>query len=170
MTENNETPYVPISVHTIERSPLDLMEIIRKDLSDKVHPLLDANDEKAHVLVSVVKNGVFVGCIIEDKEGNYRFGKITPTSVYEIWQLKQRQYSPEKGAWFSVQFTINRDGLIIKTDYNYDRAVYRAETPENWYVAPEVETEHYQPVWKEEDYREDVVQFPRNNPLPEWLS
>jgi len=172
MTENNETPNFTISVETI-KSPdetLNLLGTIRADLQRQLSKELGEDDARGHVLVSVIENGVFVACILEDKNGEYRYGDITPESVYELWKLKQSQYTPVKGAWFSVEFTSGSDGFIVKTQYNYDKRIYSGDTPENWFVAPETETELYNSPWDVVNYQEDLKLFPRKEAdIPDWL-
>jgi hypothetical protein len=113
---------------------------------------------------------VFVACIIESNEGAYRFGDINPESIYELWQLKNRQYDITKGAWFSLQFRTAADGFVIKTSYNYDKQVFSGNTPEEWYIAPETPTELYKSVWNVIDYQEDMKTFARKEEsIPDWL-
>jgi hypothetical protein len=172
MTENDKTPEIGFTMETVEveADALTLLSVVREDLQNQIATVLDANDAHAHILVSVVNNGVFVACIIENKNGEFRYGDITPTSVLELWKLKTRQYTPEKGAWFSVQFTSAYDGFITKTSYNYDQQVFSGNTPENWYVAPVEETELYKSPWTAEQYQEDLAAFPRQeDKIPSWL-
>lgn len=170
MTENNPTPEVTFSVESVPADALTLLGVIRADIQAQLLKVLTSTDERAHVLVSVVKNGVFVSSIIEGKDGKFRFGEITPESIYELYKLKTQQFSAEKGAWFSVQFTTAADGFITQTSYNYDKQIYSGATPEEWYIAPEVETESYNSPWDVVDYKEDIEEFPRKeDAIPEWL-
>ena len=170
MTEKNEYPEMNITVESVEASELTLIGTVRADLQTHVSQLLTSNDVGAHVIVSVVGNGVFVACIIEDGDGRYRFGDLNPESIYELWQLKTRQYDINKGAWFSVQFRTAADGFVVKTSYNYDKEVFSGSTPEQWYIAPEIPTELYKTVWTVVDYQGDMETFVRKDAsVPDWL-
>lgn len=176
MSTNNEeenVPVVGITYETVKRDALTLLGIIREDLSEKLTQILGHNDVAAHILVSVVGNGVYVSTLTENADGKFQvFPDFTPESIYELWQLKQQHYAetPNKGAWFSVQFTSTNDGFIKSTTYNYDKPVYHGFTPDEWFTAPEEVTEDRKPLWEDSDYLEDLEAFPRPAELvPTWL-
>lgn len=167
MTENN---FPNITVSTVPSNNLDLLSVIRSDLHNQISPELTPDDVKAHILVSVVGNGVFVASLIENQAGEFRYGDITPTSIYELWQLKTAQASADKGAWFSVQFTADEEGFIVNTSYNYDKQIFSGDTPERWYIEPAEPTDLYKAPWDVVDYKSDIQEFPRHDDnVPEWL-
>jgi hypothetical protein len=171
MTDNNGIPEMRITIDTVEDDELSLLSTIRQDIQQQLLTVLEATDEKAFVLASVLGDGVYITALVKDQNGKYRFGDITPTSVYQIWQLKKRQYDIHRGAWFSMQFTAANDGFIIKTEYNYDKEVFTARTPENWFVEPETPEEEYKAAWDDESlYTADLNLFPRDEKnIPSWL-
>lgn len=156
---------IPITITTTAPDALELLSIIREDISRGISPLLTRDDKGAKVMVSVVAQGVFLSAIAENKNGEHRFLDIPVNSVMEMFELKKAQYSSDKGGWLSMVLTVENDGFVMKTEYDYDRKIYSGNTPENWYIAPETETEDYKSVWSDEEYFNESIMFPRPAPF-----
>lgn len=183
MTTNPESP-ADLSMLTKPPVPdtLTLISLIREDISAAISPLLSRADDKAYVLMTLVSNGGGFFAVARDKAGEYRELEFELRTMYmldfkEQQYLDQKNYKGEhlqtgedKGAWFSVLFTVENDGFISKTTYNYDKPVFTGSTPEEWMTAPEVPSEERHPIWTKEQYLEDIEQFPRESALPEWLN
>lgn len=170
MTNNpDNSPFLSMPEKEVIPDALTLLAAIRGDLSSAIEKELTHEDSKADVIVSSVANGVFVAAIAESKAGELRFLDLELTTVLEMWQLKQQQYDPAKGGWLSIQFTVGRDGFVEKTAYNYDKRVFSGNTPAEWFIAPETETDDYRSVWTDEQYREDLETFPRTSGSLDWL-
>lgn len=161
--------YIPAAHQEEAPNELDLLAEIRGDVSSALLNELTHNDAKAEVLISSVDNGVFVSAIVESKSGEFRFADLTLSSIYQMWQLKKEQYREEKGGWLSVKFTVDADGFVEKTKYNYDKRIYSGNTPEEWFLAPEQPIEGYASVWTDEQYYADLAAYPRNSGPHEWL-
>lgn len=176
---------IPLPVEEVIPDTLTLLSLIREDISNAITPSLSRKDEKAYVLVSSVSNGVFLSALALSKTGEYRFVDIELSTMIQMWQLKGQQYkeqaannyrgehqqdAEEKGGWLSMLFTIDNDGFVAKTSYNYDKRIYSGPTPEQWFIAPEEPTEDYKSVWSDEEYLSDLEQFPRVSGKHEWLS
>lgn len=170
MNTNPDSLYMPpIIIDEIAPTNTDLLLIVREDIAQGVRPLLTNNDEEARVLISVVGQGVFLAAFATNKQGEHRNLDIPVETVFEMWQLKRGQYEPEKGSWFSAEFTVEPDGFIKKTKYNYDKEVFSSLVgPHMWYTRPEVETEEEKSVWTHDQYKEDLEAFPRPS-TPQWL-
>ena len=166
----NDTPYVPITIEVIPPNEMELLGIIRDDLSRACTQMMNSDDAHARVLISVVARGVFVAAFATNKKGEHRILDIPVTSVYEMWQLKNTQADPSTGGWISVEFTVENDGFVSKTKYNTDTEVFASSiSPDRWYVAPEEVTETEYPVWSEEQYREELTFYPNHTGFS-WIS
>lgn len=183
MTTNPESP-VDLSALTKPQVPdtLTLISLIREDITAAISPLLTRADDKAYVLMTLVSNGGGFFATVRNKSGEYRELDFELKTVFLI-DFKEQQYweqknykgehpetEADKGAWFSVLFTVENDGFISKTTYNYDKPVFTGSTPEEWLTAPEVPSEERHSLWTKEQYLEDLEKFPRESGIPDWLS
>jgi hypothetical protein len=184
MTINPENPLnLPFKSAPTVPDILTLLSTIRGDIENAVTPELSRNDKNAFVLISSVTNGVFVEVIILSKTGEYRTVEVQINTMMEMYLLKHQQYEQSKvknkgnegvqendvKAWFSITLHVENDGFVSKTEYNYDKPVYKALTPEQWFIAPETPSEYHHPLWTEEQYRADLAEFPRTAGNPDWL-
>lgn len=169
-TNPSDPNFLPTKADDSVPDALTLLSLVREDLNNAVESALSRADEHAKVIVSSVANGVFIAGIALSKSGEYRFIDLELNTVIQMWQLKEQQYNPEKGGWLSVVFTVENDGFITKTEYNYDKPVFLAPTPEEWYIAPETPSEEHHSVWTLEQYQTDLEKFPRNSGTPEWMN
>lgn len=186
MTTNPDNPLnLPVSADNSIPDVLTLLSLIREDINKAIAPQLSRDDEKAFVLVSSVARGIFVSAIAISKAGEHRFVDLELTTVLQMWQLKGQQYleqqkntykgehnqdkDVEKGGWLSIMFHVENDGFMFKTEYNYDKPIYKGATPEEWFIAPETPNEDRISIWSEEEYREDLEMFPRTSGSHDWL-
>lgn len=148
--------------------PLELLGLVREDLSNQLAKHKESGFSKGHILVSVVGNGVFVSAYLEYPDGRFvNVEDFRPDRVYELYLLKKHQYSPAKGAWFSVKFVSDDTGTLLSTKYDYDRMVYETTAPDGWYGET---VNALSLVWTEDSYRNDLKDYPRpENRTPEWL-
>lgn len=186
MTTNPENPLnLPLLTGPQIPDTLTLISLIREDISQAMSPLLTRADEKAFVLVSSVSNGVVFFALALSKSGEYRELEIELSTMMQMWYLKEQQYNEQKvthykgehqqnqedkGAWFSMLFTVENDGFISKTAYNYDQPVFLGATPDEWFTIPETPTPERASLWSGEQYLEDLAKFPRESGNPDWLS
>ena len=148
--------------------PLELLGLVRDDISAQLAKHVSSGFKTGHVLVSVVGNGVFVSAYLEYPDGRFvNLEDFRPERIYELYLLKKHQYNPTKGAWFSVKFVSDSEGFLLSTKYDYDRMVYETTAPDGWYG----ETDNaLSLVWTEDSYRNDLKDYPRAEAnTPEWL-
>lgn len=184
MTTNPESTLdLPLIADAQIPDTLTLISLIREDLSQAMTPLLTRADEKAYVLMTTVSNGAGFFVLARSKSGEYRELHVELNTILHMMHLKDKQYLEQKnykgehhhtienkGAWFSMLFTVENDGFISKTEYNYDKPVFRGATPEEWFTIPENPSEERASIWSAEQYREDLEKFPRDSANPDWLS
>lgn len=184
MTTNPESPLdLPLLADAQIPDTLTLISLIRGDISQALTPLLTRADDKAYVLVTSVSNGAGFFVLARSKSGEYRELNVELTTILHMMHLKEKQYLEQKnykgehqhtketkGAWFSMLFTVENDGFISKTEYNYDKPVFRGANPEEWLTMPETPSEERASIWSIEQYREDLEKFPRDSGTPDWLS
>lgn len=181
------TPESPLDLPLLNDSQipdtLTLVSLIREDLSQSIAQHLTRADEKAYVLMTTISNGAGFYVLALSKNGEYRELEIELHTLLALIHLKQQQYldqknykgenqkaQDDKGAWFSALFTVENDGFISKTEYNYDKPIFTGKTPEEWFTAPETPSEGRAPIWSVEQYLEDLEKFPRDSGIPEWLN
>jgi C1A family cysteine protease len=184
MTTTPDSPLnLPLLTDPQVPDTLTLISLIREEISQAVSPLLTRADEKAFVLVSAVANGVVFFALALSKSGEYRELEIE-LNLMQMWHLKEQQYLEQnknhykgehqqtkenKGSWFSMLFTIENDGFISKTTYNYDKPVFVGANPEEWLTIPETSTPERASLWSAEQYLEDLEKFPRETGKLDWL-
>lgn len=155
-----------ITVGTAEESPADLNNIISNLISRELresHFMFD--DVRAFVHIAVVDNNVWISSIIEDKNGVFRFGtNFNPEIVMDAYHMKHRTQNVEDGSWLSVVYTVVPDGTVVDVSYNYDKEIFTGSTPEEWFTAPEDDSNpEYHQLWEHELYLKDLERHPRSD-------